>query len=76
LVRPGILIVGTNPVSTDAVAAAAMGYDPRAPRGTLPFSHCDNTLRLAEAHGLGTTDLARIEVRGLAIARARFPFAL
>jgi uncharacterized protein (DUF362 family) len=74
-VRPGILIAGTNPVGTDAVAAAVMGYDPRAPRGTPPFRHCDNTLRLAEARGLGTTDLARIEVRGLSIARARFPFA-
>jgi len=75
LVRPGILIAGTNPVATDAVAAAVMGYDPRAPRGTPPFRHCDNTLRLAETRGLGTTDLARIEVRGLAIARARFPFS-
>lgn len=75
LVRPGILIAGTNPVATDAVAAAVMGYDPRAARGTRPFQHCDNTLRLAESLGLGTTDLARIDVRGLPIAQARFSFA-
>ena len=37
LVQPGVLIAGTNPVCTDAVAAQAMGYDPRATRGTAPF---------------------------------------
>ena len=30
LVQPGVLIAGTNPVCTDAVATAVMGYDPRA----------------------------------------------
>jgi uncharacterized protein (DUF362 family) len=28
LVQPGLLILGTNPVSTDAAATAAMGYNP------------------------------------------------
>lgn len=74
LVKPGLLIAGLNPVSTDAVAAAAMGYDPRAPRGVPPFRTCDNTLLLAEAHGVGSADLKRIEVRGLSLAEARFPF--
>ncbi len=63
LAQPGVLIAGANPVCTDAVAAEAMGYDPRATRGTAPFSHCDNTLLLAEARGVGTADLKRIEVR-------------
>ena len=44
-VRPGVLIAGLNPVCTDAVAAAAMGYNPRAERGTAPFQKCDNILR-------------------------------
>jgi uncharacterized protein (DUF362 family) len=74
LVRPGLVIAGTNPVATDAVAAAVMGYDPQAARGTPPFRDCDNTLRLAEALGVGTTDLTRIDVRGLPVAQARFPF--
>jgi uncharacterized protein (DUF362 family) len=74
LVHPGVLIAGTNPVTTDAVAAAVMGYDPTAGRGTPPFRRCDNTLRLAEGLGIGTTDLKRIEVRGLPIAQVRFPF--
>src|SRR6266566_5803677 len=65
---PGVLIVGLNPVSTDAVGTAVMGYEnPRATRATRPFDFCDNHLLLAEQAGLGTADLAKIEVRGLAI---------
>ena len=73
-VQPGLLIAGTNPVATDAVAMAAMGYDPRADRDTAPFHRADNTLKLAEAAGLGTTDLARIEVRGVSIKDALYRF--
>ncbi|MBM3744307.1 MAG: DUF362 domain-containing protein [Acidobacteria bacterium] len=75
LVEPGLLIAGTNPVTTDAVATAAMGFDPGATRGQTPFGQCENTLRLAEALGLGTTDLRRVEVRGLPLDKAVFRFA-
>jgi uncharacterized protein (DUF362 family) len=75
LVKPGVLIVGLNAVSTDAVGAAVMGYaNPRAVRGTKPFDICDNHLLLAEQAGLGTADLSKIEVRGLAIEKARHPY--
>ncbi|MGI8991519.1 MAG: DUF362 domain-containing protein [Bryobacteraceae bacterium] len=74
LVQPGVLIAGTNPVNTDAVATAVMGYDPRAERGAAPFRTCDNTLRLAERHGVGTTDLTRIEVAGVPIAKALYRY--
>jgi uncharacterized protein (DUF362 family) len=74
IVKPGVLLAGLNPVCTDAAGAAVMGYDPRAERGTAPFQKCDNILRLAEAHGVGTTDLKRIDVRGVAIEQARFGF--
>ena len=74
LVQPGVLIAGTNPVTTDAVATAVMGYDPRADRGTAPFTTCDNTMLLAERHGIGTTDLNRIEVRGVPIAQALYRY--
>ena len=73
-VEPNLLIAGLNPVCTDSVAAAAMGYNPRAERGTVPFQTCDNILRLAEAHGVGTTDLKQIDVRGLKIEDALFRF--
>jgi uncharacterized protein (DUF362 family) len=73
-VKPGILIAGTNALATDAVATAAMGFDPRASRGATPFETCDNTLLLAEGLGVGTADLNRIDVRGLPLEQARFPF--
>jgi uncharacterized protein (DUF362 family) len=73
-VRPGLLIAGTNPVTTDTVAAATMGFDPMADRGTAPFETCDSTLRLAEEHGIGTRDLKRIEVIGTPIREALFNF--
>jgi uncharacterized protein (DUF362 family) len=74
IVKPGVLIAGLNPVATDAVAAAVMGYNPRAARGTSPFRACDNTLLLAESHGVGTADLKRIEVRGVSIEQALYRY--
>jgi uncharacterized protein (DUF362 family) len=74
LVQPGVLIAGKNPVTTDSVATAVMGYNPRAERGTAPFQTCDNTLLLAERHGVGTTDLKRIEVVGVPIAQALYRY--
>jgi uncharacterized protein (DUF362 family) len=72
---PGLIVAGTNPVTTDAVSMALMGFDPMADRGTPPFERCDSTLRLAEDVGLGTRDLKRIEVIGTPIAQAVFDFA-
>lgn len=75
LTTPGVLIAGLNPVSTDAVATAVMGYaNPRALRGEHPFDNCDNHLLLAEQAGVGTADLGHIEVRGLSIDKARYPY--
>ena len=73
-ISPGILVAGTNPVSTDAVAMAVMGFDPMAESGAAPFETCDNTLRLAEDLGVGTRDLSRIEVVGAAIKDVAFKF--
>jgi len=72
---PGVLIAGLNPVSTDAVGTAVMGYDdPRAARGTRPFHFCDNHVLMAEQAGLGIADLAQIDVRGLPIAKAKYNY--
>jgi uncharacterized protein (DUF362 family) len=73
-IAPGVLIAGTNAVNTDAVATAVMGFDPRAARDKAPFHGCDNTLLLAESHGLGSADLRKIEIAGLALPQAVFPF--
>lgn len=75
-VKPGLLVLGTNPVTTDTVGTALMGYDPRATKGTPPFHKCDNMLLLAEQAGLGTADLNKIEVIGGKIDDLRFRFPL
>jgi uncharacterized protein (DUF362 family) len=74
LVRPGILAAGFNPVCTDAVAMALMGFDPGADRGTPPFENCDSTLKLADEAGIGTRDLKKIDVVGVPIRNLQFPF--
>jgi uncharacterized protein (DUF362 family) len=83
--KPQVLIVGRNPVSTDAVATAVMGYNPRAKRGESPFlktkqtaagtpEYAENPMLLAEAVGIGSADLSRIDVRGLSIKEALYDF--
>jgi len=75
LTSPGVLIAGLNPVSTDAVATAVMGYDdPRALRGTRPFQMCDNHLLLAEQAGVGVANLGQVDVRGVSIEKAKYAY--
>jgi hypothetical protein len=75
-VRPGVLVAGINPVNTDTVCMAIMGFDPMADRGTPPFetSNSDNMLRLAEDVGLGTRDLRRIEMQRILGTKARLSY--
>ena len=73
-VKPGVLIAGLNPVCTDAVATAVMGYNPRGSRGEPGFPKCDNQLVLAEQRGLGTCELKRIDVRGVSIEQALYKY--
>lgn len=54
IARPGVIICGLNPVATDAVGTAVMGFpNIRAPRGVAPFKPGDNHIVLAEQAGLG-----------------------
>ena len=71
---PGVLLAGFNPVCTDTVGAAVMGYNPRAARGEPGFPRGDNTFALGEQRGLGSTDLTRIEVRGVPIEKALYSY--
>lgn len=73
IVEPKVLLAGRNGVSTDAVATAVMGFDPQAPHGKPPFPG-DNHLRLLASVGVGTNDLSRIEIAGLPLKEAVFPF--
>ena len=93
--KPGLLVIGRNCVSTDAVAAAVMGYNPRAGRHEAPFrvyknpkghppeqlippgethQYADNTILMGEQAGLGSADLAKIDVRGVPIKDAVYDF--
>jgi uncharacterized protein (DUF362 family) len=74
-VEPGVLIAGKDPVAADAVATAAMAFDPTATRSQGPFLRSDNHLNIAHEMGLGTNLLDEIEVAGPAIADVRVKFA-
>ena len=63
-IAPGVLIAGKDAVATDAVATAAMGYDPTVGPPNLPFLRSDNHLNLARELGLGTNRLDEIDVVG------------
>ena len=73
LQKPGLLLAGRNPVCTDAVGTAVMGYDPMAAPATGPFPG-DNHLAMAAKLGLGTNNPKEIEVVGLSIKEALHPF--
>ena len=94
-IKPGLLLAGRNCVSTDAVGAATMGYNPRARRDEAPFrvfkdpkvhppeqlippecshQYADNIMLLAEAVGMGSADLSKIDVRGVPIKDAMFDY--
>jgi uncharacterized protein (DUF362 family) len=67
-VNAGVLIAGANPLATDTVATAVMGYDATAASMKEPFVHSDNHLALAAQMGLGTNRLADIKVVGAAVS--------
>jgi uncharacterized protein (DUF362 family) len=71
---PGLLIGGKNPVATDAVAVAAMGFDPTAEYPSVPFLRADNHLNLAYAVGMGSNRLADIEILGAKLDDVKMKF--
>jgi len=73
-VNPGVLIAGTNPVATDAVAMSVMGFNPLADRGTAPFATADSMQRLGEDLGIGLRDPARNEIAGVPIKDVVFSY--
>lgn len=73
-VQPGVLVAGKNPVATDAVSAAVMGFDPTISYPSAPFLRSDNHLSLAHDMGLGTHRLEEIQVVGRSIDEVRYEF--
>jgi hypothetical protein len=72
-IQPKLLLVGKNPVCTDAICTAAMGFDPTVAHSRPPFQG-ENHLRLLAEAGVGTNDPGRIEVRGVPVKKALLPF--
>jgi uncharacterized protein (DUF362 family) len=72
--RPGLLLAGRNPVCTDAVSAAVMGFNPDAPDRTWPFVNGTNYLALARRKGMGENRLEKLETAGVDLAKARFEY--
>lgn len=66
-IKPNLLFAGKDPVATDAVATAAMGFDPTADYPDEPFVHANNHLNLAAQMGMGTNVLSDINVVGAKI---------
>jgi uncharacterized protein (DUF362 family) len=75
-ISPGVLLMGLNAVSTDAVAMSVMGYSPSLTTGTHPFLYAENHILLADQFGTGSSDLSKIDLYGLTIAQALCPFPL
>jgi len=73
-VKPGVLIAGKNPVATDAVATAVMGFDPTSEYPVAPFLRAENHLNLAHDLKLGTNRLKEIKVVGASIDDVRVKF--
>jgi len=74
LKSPGILIGGKNPVATDAVAAAAMGFDPTTDYPNPPFLRAENHLNIARQLGLGTNRLEDIDILGARLEDVKMHF--
>jgi uncharacterized protein (DUF362 family) len=64
LVKMDVIVAGTNPVATDMVASAVMGFEPK----DVPV------FEWAGKAGLKPTSLADIEVRGAAVEAVRRSF--
>jgi uncharacterized protein (DUF362 family) len=71
---PGLLIGGKNPVSTDAIAVAAMGFDPSADYPNPPFLRAENHLNIARQLGLGSNRLDDIEILGAKLDDVKMKF--
>ncbi len=74
LKRADVLIVGKDPVATDAVAASVMGFDPEAGDFQKPYVNSVNYLAMADRCRLGIHRMADIRVVGTDLKDVTVPF--
>lgn len=63
-IETGVLLAGDNVVATDAVGMSVMGFDPLGDYPAHPHWYRRNSIRIAHDAGLGTADLAAIDILG------------
>lgn len=73
-VQANVLIAGKDPVATDAVATAVMGFDPTTDMPNAPFLRSKNHLNMAHELGIGTNRLDEIVVLGSSIDDVKTQF--
>jgi uncharacterized protein (DUF362 family) len=74
LKKANVLIAGKDPVATDAVGTAVMGFDPEAADFESPFLNCENHLAMAKRYNQGTHRLQDIKILGTEITTVRKNF--
>lgn len=74
--EPGVILVGTNVVATDAAAMRMMGFDPEQDFGEYPYLFDRNPIRLAAEAGLGSPAANDIDIRGDASFLYAAPFSV
>ena len=67
-VKANVMFAGKDPVATDSVATAAMGFDPTADYPNAPFVNGENHIAMAAKLGLGTNKLEEIKIVGASLA--------
>jgi hypothetical protein len=74
LKRANVLIAGKDPVATDAVGTAVMGFDPEASDFETPFVNSVNHLAMAARYRLGTHRMGDIRIEGANLEEITVPF--
>lgn len=64
-IETGVILAGDNVVSTDAVGMTVMGFNPLGDYPDHPHWYRRNSIRIAHDAGLGTADLADIDLLGV-----------
>lgn len=69
-----ILVAGKNPLATDTVGTAVMGFNPTAEYPDSPFFQTYNYLNLAASAGIGANQLDQITIAGAPIDSVKRQF--
>ncbi len=75
-VQANVLMAGKDPLATDVVGTALMGFDPAAADKSAPFIRSENYLRMAGELGMGINSLEDIRIVGTPVEDVKMNFAV